>query len=111
VNEAFAAQYLSVEKELGLNPDHTNVNGGAIALGHPLGASGARIACHLVHELRHVKFIPHPVNKTHIVAVQTPKTQVWPWLGLYRRWSGNFRAHRGVRLIYWRETESFVCYP
>lgn len=52
VNEAFAAQFLAVEKELELNPDQTNVNGGAIALGHPLGASGARIASHLVHELR-----------------------------------------------------------
>lgn len=51
VNEAFAAQYLSVEKELGLNPEKTNVNGGAIALGHPLGASGARIMNHLVYEL------------------------------------------------------------
>ncbi len=51
VNEAFAAQYLAVEKELGLPRDKTNVNGGAIALGHPLGASGARITAHLVYEL------------------------------------------------------------
>jgi acetyl-CoA acyltransferase 2 len=51
VNEAFAAQYLAVEKELGLDPDKTNVNGGAIAVGHPLGASGARITTHLVYEL------------------------------------------------------------
>lgn len=51
VNEAFAAQYLSVEKELGLNPEKTNVNGGAIAVGHPLGASGTRIMNHLVYEL------------------------------------------------------------
>lgn len=51
VNEAFAAQYLAVEKELGLNPEITNVNGGAIAIGHPLGASGARIMNHLVFEL------------------------------------------------------------
>ena len=51
VNEAFAAQYLSVEKELGLNPEKTNVNGGAIAIGHPLGASGTRIMNHLVYEL------------------------------------------------------------
>ncbi len=51
VNEAFAAQYLAVEKELGLDRSKTNVNGGAIALGHPLGASGARITTHLVHEL------------------------------------------------------------
>ncbi|KAJ3063801.1 3-ketoacyl-CoA thiolase, mitochondrial [Podochytrium sp. JEL0797] len=54
VNEAFAAQYLSVEKELGLNRDITNANGGAIAMGHPLGASGARIMTHLAHELHRV---------------------------------------------------------
>jgi acetyl-CoA C-acetyltransferase/acetyl-CoA acyltransferase 2 len=52
VNEAFAPQVLAVEKELGLPPDRTNVDGGAIALGHPLAASGARIAMHLVYELR-----------------------------------------------------------
>jgi len=51
VNEAFAAQYLAVEKEAGLERYRTNVDGGAIALGHPLGASGARITAHLVHEL------------------------------------------------------------
>lgn len=51
VNEAFAAQYLAVEKELGLDPVKTNVNGGAIAVGHPLGASGTRIMNHLVYEL------------------------------------------------------------
>ena len=55
VNEAFAAQYLSVEKELGLNPEKTNINGGAIALGHPLGASGTRIMNHLVYELHRRK--------------------------------------------------------
>jgi acetyl-CoA acyltransferase 2 len=52
VNEAFAAQYLSVEKELGLNREITNVNGGAIAIGHPLAASGARITAHLIYELK-----------------------------------------------------------
>ena len=52
VNEAFAAQYLACEKELGLDREHTNVNGGAIAIGHPLGASGARITTHLTYELR-----------------------------------------------------------
>src|SRR5262249_18066389 len=51
VNEAFAPQYLAVEKELGLPRERTNVNGGAIALGHPLGASGARITAHLAYEL------------------------------------------------------------
>lgn len=52
VNEAFASQYLAVVKALGLEPERTNVNGGAIAIGHPLGASGVRITAHLVHELR-----------------------------------------------------------
>ena len=51
VNEAFAPQYLAVERELGLPRDRTNVCGGAIALGHPLGASGARITAHLLHAL------------------------------------------------------------
>lgn len=51
VNEAFAAQYLAVQKELKLDPKKTNVNGGAIAVGHPLGASGTRIMNHLVYEL------------------------------------------------------------
>ncbi|MGB1016134.1 MAG: acetyl-CoA C-acetyltransferase [Nannocystaceae bacterium] len=52
VNEAFAAQYIACERELGLDRERVNVNGGAIALGHPLAASGARITTHLVHELR-----------------------------------------------------------
>jgi acetyl-CoA acyltransferase 2 len=52
VNEAFAPQYLAVEKELGLDPEKTNVNGGAIAITHPLAATGARITIHLLHELR-----------------------------------------------------------
>ena len=52
VNEAFAAQYLAVEKELGLDRDKTNVNGGAIALGHPLGATGTRLVLTLLLELR-----------------------------------------------------------
>ncbi len=52
VNEAFAPQYLAVEKALELPREKTNVNGGAIALGHPLGASGARIITHLLYELQ-----------------------------------------------------------
>lgn len=52
VNEAFAPQYLAVEQALELPRDKTNVNGGAIALGHPLAASGARIVTHLLYELR-----------------------------------------------------------
>ncbi|SDJ73948.1 acetyl-CoA C-acetyltransferase [Paenibacillus naphthalenovorans] len=52
INEAFAAQYLSCQKELDFDPELGNVNGGAIAIGHPLGASGARITLSLVYELR-----------------------------------------------------------
>ena len=51
VNEAFAAQYLAVEKELGLDREKVNVNGGAIALGHPLGATGTRLVITLLYEL------------------------------------------------------------
>jgi acetyl-CoA acetyltransferase family protein len=52
INEAFAGQYLAVEKDLGLDRARVNVNGGAIALGHPLGATGARLVLTLAHELR-----------------------------------------------------------
>jgi len=55
VNEAFSGQYLSVEKELGLDRDKCNVNGGAIALGHPLGATGTRLVITLLYELRRRK--------------------------------------------------------
>ncbi len=51
-NEAFAAQVISVNKELGFTQDKINVNGGAIALGHPIGASGARILVSLIHEMQ-----------------------------------------------------------
>lgn len=52
INEAFGAQVLSCAKELGLDMNKFNVDGGAIALGHPLGASGSRITAHLIYELR-----------------------------------------------------------
>jgi acetyl-CoA acetyltransferase len=55
LNEAFAAQSLAVVRELGLSVDRVNVNGGAIALGHPIGASGARILTTLVYALRERK--------------------------------------------------------
>jgi acetyl-CoA acetyltransferase family protein len=55
VNEAFAAQYLGVEKELGLDRSRVNVNGGAIALGHPLGATGTRLVITVLYELRRRK--------------------------------------------------------
>ena len=50
-NEAFASQAIAVMQEIGAQKDRVNVNGGAIALGHPIGASGARIAVTLLHEL------------------------------------------------------------
>jgi acetyl-CoA C-acetyltransferase len=52
INEAFAAVGIASTRELGLDPRKVNVNGGAIAMGHPLGMSGARIALHLALELR-----------------------------------------------------------
>jgi acetyl-CoA acyltransferase len=52
LNEAFAAQSLACIRTLGLDPARVNVNGGAISLGHPIGSSGARIACTLVHAMR-----------------------------------------------------------
>ena len=51
-NEAFAAQAVAVNREMGWDPAKVNVNGGAIALGHPIGASGARILTTLLHEMR-----------------------------------------------------------
>ena len=61
INEAFAGQYLGCEKELELDREKCNVNGGAIALGHPLGATGTRLLLTLVREL-------HASNKTLGVA-------------------------------------------
>jgi acetyl-CoA acetyltransferase len=52
INEAFAAQYLAVERELKLDRNRTNTEGGAVAIGHPLGATGTRITLHLLHALR-----------------------------------------------------------
>jgi acetyl-CoA acetyltransferase len=52
LNEAFASQSLAVVRELGLDEEKVNVNGGAIAIGHPLGMSGARLVVSLLHELR-----------------------------------------------------------
>ncbi|HKK08869.1 MAG TPA: 3-oxoadipyl-CoA thiolase, partial [Gemmatimonadota bacterium] len=52
LNEAFAAQALPCIRELGLDPERVNVNGGAIALGHPLGCTGAKLLTTLVHEMR-----------------------------------------------------------
>ena len=59
LNEAFASQSLACIRELGMNPDIVNVNGGAIAIGHPLGCSGSRISTTLIHEMQkrdHVRY-------------------------------------------------------
>lgn len=58
LNEAFAAQSIACIRDLDLNPDLVNVNGGAIAIGHPLGCSGVRISATLIHEMqkRNVKY-------------------------------------------------------
>jgi acetyl-CoA C-acetyltransferase len=55
INEAFASQTIAVIRELGIAEEKVNVNGGAIAIGHPIGASGARILCTLLYELRRRK--------------------------------------------------------
>ena len=52
MNEAFAPQFLAVQKAAGLDPEKTNMCGGAIALGHPVGASGSRITANLTHALK-----------------------------------------------------------
>lgn len=52
LNEAFAAQSLAVMRELDMNPDITNVNGGAIAMGHPLGCTGAKLTTQILHEMQ-----------------------------------------------------------
>jgi acetyl-CoA acyltransferase 2 len=61
INEAFAAQFLACAKELQLDMSKTNIHGGAISLGHPLGASGSRIIAHLANE-----FASNPSNKYHV---------------------------------------------
>jgi acetyl-CoA acyltransferase 2 len=63
INEAFAAQFLACAKELDLDMDKTNVHGGAISLGHPLGASGSRITAHLAHE-----FAQNATSQIHVGA-------------------------------------------
>jgi 3-oxoadipyl-CoA thiolase len=84
VNEAFAVQALSVMRELGLRPEITNVNGGAIALGHPLGCSGARILTTLLHEMRrralHEKR-PYYGLATLCVGVGQGEATIVEWIG------------------------------
>jgi 3-oxoadipyl-CoA thiolase len=84
LNEAFAVQALAVMRELGLRPEITNVNGGAIALGHPLGCSGARLVCTLVHEMRRrAPAAPRPYYglATLCVGVGQGEATIVEWLG------------------------------
>ena len=84
LNEAFAVQALAVMKALGLPHEITNVNGGAVALGHPLGGTGARIVCTLVHEMRrrqaHEKR-PYYGLATLCVGVGQGEATIFEWIG------------------------------
>jgi 3-oxoadipyl-CoA thiolase len=84
LNEAFAIQALAVMQELGFPPEVTNVNGGAIALGHPLGCSGARIVCTLIHEMRRRaprEQRPYYGLATLCVGVGQGEATVFEWIG------------------------------
>ncbi len=84
LNEAFAIQALLVMQALGFRPEITNVNGGAIALGHPLGCSGARIMCTLLHEMRrrsHQERRPYYGLATLCVGVGQGEATVVEWIG------------------------------
>jgi acetyl-CoA acetyltransferase family protein len=84
LNEAFAVQALAVMKELGFRHEITNVNGGAIALGHPLGCSGARIVCTLVHEMKRraaQEKRPYYGLATLCVGVGQGETTIVEWIG------------------------------
>jgi acetyl-CoA acetyltransferase len=83
VNEAFAVQTLAVMDGLGLSHEITNVNGGAVALGHPLGCSGARIMTTLVHEMRRrAETAPRPFYgmASLCVGVGQGETTIVEWL-------------------------------
>jgi acetyl-CoA acetyltransferase family protein len=80
LNEAFAIQSLAVIEELGLDPEIVNVNGGAIALGHPLGCSGARILTTLLHEMRRRGNIKYGLA-TLCVGVGQGEATLVEWLG------------------------------
>jgi acetyl-CoA acetyltransferase family protein len=85
LNEAFAVQALAVMGELGFRHEITNVNGGAIALGHPLGCSGARLVCTLVHEMRRrAPTEPRPYYglATLCVGVGQGEATVVEWVGI-----------------------------
>jgi len=84
LNEAFAVQALAVIRELGLSEEITNVNGGAIALGHPLGCTGARIVCTLAHEMRRRapdEKRPYYGLATLCVGVGQGEATIFEWVG------------------------------
>lgn len=84
LNEAFAVQSLAVMRELGMNPEITNVNGGAVALGHPLGCSGARILTTLLHEMRRrsaYETRPYYGLATLCVGVGQGEAVILEWIG------------------------------
>jgi len=84
LNEAFAIQALAVMRELGMREEITNVNGGAVALGHPLGCSGARIVCTLVHEMRRrapSEARPYYGLATLCVGVGQGEATIFEWVG------------------------------
>ncbi len=84
LNEAFAIQALAVMKELGLRHEITNVNGGAVALGHPLGCTGARIVCTLVHEMARrapEESRPYYGLATLCVGVGQGEATIFEWVG------------------------------
>jgi acetyl-CoA acetyltransferase family protein len=80
LNEAFAIQSLAVIEDLGLDPEIVNVNGGAIALGHPLGCSGARILTTLLHEMRRRRNVKYGLA-TLCVGVGQGEATIVEWLG------------------------------
>ena len=84
LNEAFVVQSLAVMKELGMREEITNVNGGAIALGHPLGCTGARIVSTLLHEMR--RRVPEEERPfyglaTLCVGVGQGEATIFEWIG------------------------------
>jgi acetyl-CoA acetyltransferase family protein len=84
LNEAFAVQSLAVIESLGVDPEIVNVNGGAIAIGHPLGCSGARLATTLVHEMRLRAANGQPVRYglvTLCVGVGQGEATIFEWIG------------------------------
>ncbi len=84
LNEAFAVQALAVMRELGFREEITNVNGGAVALGHPLGCTGARIVCTLMHEMRRrapEEARPYYGLATLCVGVGQGEATVFEWIG------------------------------